>query len=174
MGGDASHPLARASRSSPDLVDLSTTEVHAGEGDTSRAPNPTWPPRLASSPSPTRSRATTALVRVAAPGAPRAFPSTRRSTPGSTSGVASPGTSRSTPSSIPLTRSRFLSPLLASVLGIGFNFFFGCYKLMSLLRGFVQSLDEAHSSPGLHAAAGSGLAEECATLVLFVTELVAN
>jgi hypothetical protein len=32
----------------------------------------------------------------------------------------------------------------------------------------VQSLDEAHSSPGLHAAAGSGLAEECATLVLFM------
>ncbi|TVU30528.1 hypothetical protein EJB05_22158, partial [Eragrostis curvula] len=28
----------------------------------------------------------------------------------------------------------------------------------------VASLDEAHSSPGLHAAAGSGLAEECATL----------
>nr|ACF78573.1 unknown [Zea mays] len=27
-----------------------------------------------------------------------------------------------------------------------------------------ESLDEAHSSPGLHAAAGSGLAEECATL----------
>ena len=62
-------------------------------------------------------------------------------------------------------------PLLASVLGIGFSFF---SKLLSLFRGFVQSLDEAHSSPGLHAAAGSGLAEECATLVLFVTELVAN
>jgi len=30
-----------------------------------------------------------------------------------------------------------------------------------------QALDEAHSSPGLHAAAGPGLAEECATLVLF-------
>ena len=29
----------------------------------------------------------------------------------------------------------------------------------------MQSLDEAHSSPGLHAAAGTGLAEECATLV---------
>nr|CAB3499524.1 unnamed protein product [Digitaria exilis] len=28
----------------------------------------------------------------------------------------------------------------------------------------LSSLDEAHSSPGLHAAAGSGLAEECATL----------
>lgn len=28
-----------------------------------------------------------------------------------------------------------------------------------------QILDEAHSSPGLHAAAGPGLAEECATLV---------
>lgn len=28
-----------------------------------------------------------------------------------------------------------------------------------------ESLDEAHSSPGLHAAAGPGLAEECATLV---------
>jgi hypothetical protein len=28
-----------------------------------------------------------------------------------------------------------------------------------------QVLDEAHSSPGLHAAAGPGLAEECATLV---------
>ncbi|KAG2548783.1 hypothetical protein PVAP13_9KG216585 [Panicum virgatum] len=27
-----------------------------------------------------------------------------------------------------------------------------------------ESLDEAHSSPGLHAAAGTGLAEECATL----------
>ncbi|KAL5216816.1 hypothetical protein ABZP36_008217 [Zizania latifolia] len=26
-----------------------------------------------------------------------------------------------------------------------------------------QSLDESHSSPGLHAAAGSGLAEECST-----------
>jgi len=26
-------------------------------------------------------------------------------------------------------------------------------------------LDESHSSPGLHAAAGPGLAEECATLV---------
>ena len=58
--------------------------------------------------------------------------------------------------------------------GNWFQFFFGCHKLMSLLWGFVQSLDEAHSSPGLHAAAGSGLAEECATLVLFVTELVAN
>ena len=30
-----------------------------------------------------------------------------------------------------------------------------------------QNLDEAHSSPGLHAAAGPGLAEECATLVSF-------
>lgn len=29
----------------------------------------------------------------------------------------------------------------------------------------MQSLDEAHSSPGLHAAAGPELAEECATLV---------
>ena len=28
-----------------------------------------------------------------------------------------------------------------------------------------QNLDEAHSSPGLHAAAGPGLAEQCATLV---------
>lgn len=28
-----------------------------------------------------------------------------------------------------------------------------------------QNLDEAHSSPGLHPAAGPGLAEECATLV---------
>jgi len=26
-------------------------------------------------------------------------------------------------------------------------------------------MDEAHSSPGLHDAAGPGLAEECATLV---------
>ena len=26
-------------------------------------------------------------------------------------------------------------------------------------------MDEAHSSPGLHAAAGPGLAEQCATLV---------
>lgn len=32
VGGDASHPLAGADRSSPDLVDLSTTEVHDGEG----------------------------------------------------------------------------------------------------------------------------------------------
>ena len=37
MGGDASHPLAGAGRSSPDLVDLSTMEVHAWEGDTSMA-----------------------------------------------------------------------------------------------------------------------------------------
>lgn len=29
----------------------------------------------------------------------------------------------------------------------------------------LQNLEEAHSSPGLHAAAGPGLAEECATLV---------
>ncbi|GFY88495.1 appr-1-p processing enzyme family protein [Actinidia rufa] len=29
-----------------------------------------------------------------------------------------------------------------------------------------ENLDEAHSSPGLHAAAGTGLAEECATLNL--------
>ncbi|KAL8465568.1 hypothetical protein ACS0TY_034889 [Phlomoides rotata] len=28
----------------------------------------------------------------------------------------------------------------------------------------LENLDEAHSSPGLHAAAGPGLAEECATL----------
>lgn len=28
-----------------------------------------------------------------------------------------------------------------------------------------QNLDEAHSSPGLHVAAGPGLAEQCATLV---------
>jgi hypothetical protein len=35
----------------------------------------------------------------------RASPSTRRSTPGSTSGAANPGTSRSTPSSTPPTRS---------------------------------------------------------------------
>lgn len=31
-----------------------------------------------------------------------------------------------------------------------------------------QNLDEAHSSLGLHAAAGPGLAEECATLVCYV------
>ena len=37
MGLDASHPLAGAGRSSLDLVDLSTTEVHTGEGDTSMA-----------------------------------------------------------------------------------------------------------------------------------------
>jgi hypothetical protein len=36
---------------------------------------------------------------------------------------------------------------------------------------FLQSLDEAHSSPGLHAAAGSGLAEECATLVLLFVQV---
>ncbi|KAI7995242.1 hypothetical protein LOK49_LG11G01061 [Camellia lanceoleosa] len=28
-----------------------------------------------------------------------------------------------------------------------------------------ENLDEAHSSPGLHAVAGPGLAEECATLM---------
>lgn len=31
-----------------------------------------------------------------------------------------------------------------------------------------QNLDEAQSSPGLHAAAGTGLAEECASLVGFI------
>ena len=46
------------------------------------------------------------------------------------------------------------------VLNLLFFFF------LFLLWIFVQSLDEAHSSPGLHAAAGTGLAEECATLVL--------
>jgi hypothetical protein len=35
----------------------------------------------------------------------------------------------------------------------------------------VQSLDEAHSSPGLHAASGSGHAEECVTLVLFGNQI---
>lgn len=34
----------------------------------------------------------------------------------------------------------------------------------SVVNSTNESLDEAHSSPGLHAAAGSGLAEECATL----------
>ncbi|KAL8542947.1 hypothetical protein ACS0TY_003719 [Phlomoides rotata] len=29
----------------------------------------------------------------------------------------------------------------------------------------LENLDEAHSSPGLHVAAGPGLAEECATLI---------
>ncbi|KAJ0969906.1 hypothetical protein J5N97_022783 [Dioscorea zingiberensis] len=29
----------------------------------------------------------------------------------------------------------------------------------------IGSLDEAHNNPGLHAAAGPGLAEECATLL---------
>lgn len=37
--------------------------------------------------------------------------------------------------------------------------------LKDLADSTWQSLDEAHSSPGLHAAAGIGLAEECATLV---------
>uniref|UniRef100_A0A0E0DS44 Macro domain-containing protein n=1 Tax=Oryza meridionalis TaxID=40149 RepID=A0A0E0DS44_9ORYZ len=36
--------------------------------------------------------------------------------------------------------------------------------LSSVALGILQSLDESHSSPGLHAAAGSGLAEECSTL----------
>ncbi|GMP93893.1 hypothetical protein CsSME_00043546 [Camellia sinensis var. sinensis] len=31
-----------------------------------------------------------------------------------------------------------------------------------------ENLDEAHSSPGLHAAAGPGLAEDCATLVCYL------
>ena len=38
------------------------------------------------------------------------------------------------------------------------------YIQLSLLK----ILDEALSSPGLHAAAGPGLAEECATLVQFL------
>jgi len=38
------------------------------------------------------------------------------------------------------------------------------YSLSATLCPF-QGLDEAHSSPGLHAAAGPGLAEECAMLV---------
>jgi hypothetical protein len=39
------------------------------------------------------------------------------------------------------------------------------FVLKDLADFIWQSLDEAHSSPGLHAAAGPGLAEECATLV---------
>lgn len=31
-------------------------------------------------------------------------------------------------------------------------------------------MDEAHCSPGLHAAAGPGLAEECAALVCYLIE----
>lgn len=34
-------------------------------------------------------------------------------------------------------------------------------------KSLEQNLDEAHSSPGLHSAAGPELAEECATLVCF-------
>lgn len=34
-----------------------------------------------------------------------------------------------------------------------------------LFFGGQKNLDEAHSSPGLHASAGPGLAEECTTLV---------
>ncbi|XP_066382433.1 uncharacterized protein, partial [Miscanthus floridulus] len=34
----------------------------------------------------------------------------------------------------------------------------------AIINSTNESLDDAHSSPGLHAAAGSGLAEECATL----------
>lgn len=42
-----------------------------------------------------------------------------------------------------------------------------------LFFGGQKNLDEAHSSPGLHASAGPGLAEECATLVgSFVHEYV--
>jgi len=37
VGGDASHPLVGAGGCSSERVDLSTTEVHAGEGDTSVA-----------------------------------------------------------------------------------------------------------------------------------------
>lgn len=37
------------------------------------------------------------------------------------------------------------------------------------VSGWLKSLDEAHSNPGLHAAAGPALAEECATLVYDVT-----
>lgn len=36
-----------------------------------------------------------------------------------------------------------------------------------LLNWWLQNMDEAQSSPGLHAAAGTGLAEECATLVCY-------
>lgn len=45
---------------------------------------------------------------------------------------------------------------------------------MLTVSGFViaQNLDEAHSSPGLHAAAGPGLAEECATLVMLESGMV--
>lgn len=32
-------------------------------------------------------------------------------------------------------------------------------------------MDEAHCSPGLHAAAGPGLAEECAALVCYLINL---
>lgn len=39
------------------------------------------------------------------------------------------------------------------------------FELIEFSCGLTQNLDEAHSSPGLHAAAGPGLAEECATLV---------
>lgn len=49
-----------------------------------------------------------------------------------------------------------------------------CYDLGNRSRLYVfflglQNLDEAQSSPGLHAAAGPGLAEECATLVYYIT-----
>ena len=45
-----------------------------------------------------------------------------------------------------------------------FVYYFCIPDVFFLLDG-SQNLDEAHSSPGLHAAAGPGLAEECATLV---------
>lgn len=50
------------------------------------------------------------------------------------------------------------------------NFIVSCIRTKGRTdtwKSIEQNLDEAHSSPGLHSAAGPELAEECATLVCF-------
>lgn len=42
------------------------------------------------------------------------------------------------------------------------------YSLTCFQFDHLQNMDEAHCSPGLHAAAGPGLAEECAALVCYL------
>lgn len=47
-------------------------------------------------------------------------------------------------------------------------------QFLLIVHFIIQNLDEAHSSPGLHAAAGPGLLDECGTLVrlrLFILQL---
>ncbi|KAJ4973306.1 hypothetical protein NE237_006480 [Protea cynaroides] len=44
----------------------------------------------------------------------------------------------------------------------------GYLRTAEMVNSTNESLDEAHSSPGLHAAAGPGLAEECVMLGLAI------